>query len=64
MHAEYTIYFQVISCKNVPILDTINRSSDPYVKIEFLPYEYYEGIGQTRTIYKELNPFFDEYFEL
>jgi Ca2+-dependent lipid-binding protein len=53
-----------MNCKNIPILDMITKSSDPYVTIELLPKSLFQDfqIEKTNIVYKNLNPVFNENF--
>ena len=53
-------------CKNIPILDVIGKSSDPYVIVELLPRKLFQDtrIEKTNIVFKSLNPVFNEYFNL
>jgi hypothetical protein len=53
-------------CKNLPILDLMTKSSDPYVEIEVLPKTLFKDLQSVKTniIYTNLNPVFNETFSL
>ena len=58
------IFKKVMNCKNIPKLDVISESSDPYVTIELLPKSLFQDfqIERTNIVYKNPNPVFNEYF--
>lgn len=59
-------FVAVMNCRNLLALDVLSKSSDPYVKIEFQPKNLFlkQSVKETKIIYKDTNPVFDEYFSL
>ncbi|XP_023330703.1 synaptotagmin-11, partial [Eurytemora carolleeae] len=50
----------VNKCTNLPAKDSLNRSSDPYVKLQLLPEKQHKV--KTRVLRRTLNPVYDEDF--
>uniref|UniRef100_A0A0N5AVB2 C2 domain-containing protein n=1 Tax=Syphacia muris TaxID=451379 RepID=A0A0N5AVB2_9BILA len=63
-----TIFIRVISASNIPILDTLSHSSDPFCRIELMPkffFPLYQYPPQTTLTRKQnLNPVWDQQFEM
>jgi len=62
IHTLLQLKIHLVSATNLPALDS-NGLSDPYVKLHLLP-----GIAKatklrSKTVYKNLNPVFDEYLQ-
>ncbi len=58
-------YYLVVSCRNLPKMDTIGLS-DPYVVLELLPTSYYNKpvrVYTTKVKKNTLNPEYNEFFK-
>jgi hypothetical protein len=53
-------------CENLPVLDALTDSSDPYVVVELLPAGLFSSNSKanTKTVNKNLNPQYNENFTL
>ncbi|KAF6264384.1 hypothetical protein COO60DRAFT_1698406 [Scenedesmus sp. NREL 46B-D3] len=64
VHNGYDVLVYILQAKGLPGMDWWNGLADPYVIITALP-PGEQGIQYTtKTVYKDLNPTFDEFFEI
>ncbi|XP_054282046.1 protein unc-13 homolog 4B-like [Macrosteles quadrilineatus] len=62
---ENTLRIEVLNAKNLKAMDT-NGSSDPYVRIKFLPADMFRNLEKpkTKVVSKNLSPVFNDTFEI